>query len=94
MGGNAVVLSDTAFTVLGPSGQEVFSQRHSLNQPVLKEAAGNYLLYNQGSTGLPDSLWDRGAAGRLCRAGYSGRGRGRQRALCPGHSGERRAPLT
>ncbi len=50
-GGNAVVLSDTAFTVLGPSGQEVFSQRHSLNQPVLKEAAGNYLLYNQGSTG-------------------------------------------
>lgn len=50
-GGNAVVLSDTAFTVLGPSGQGVFSQRHSLNQPVLKEAAGNYLLYNQGSTG-------------------------------------------
>ncbi len=50
-GGNAVVLSDTAFTVLGPAGQEVFSQRHSLNQPVLKEAAGNYLLYNQGSTG-------------------------------------------
>ena len=46
-----MVLSDTAFTVLGPSGQEVFSQRHSLNQPVLKEAAGNYLLYNQGSTG-------------------------------------------
>ncbi len=50
-GGNAVVLSDTAFTVLGPAGQEVFSQRHSLNQPVLKEDAGNYLLYNQGSTG-------------------------------------------
>ena len=50
-GGNAVVLSDTAFTVLGPAGQELFSQRHSLNQPVLKEAAGNYLLYNQGSTG-------------------------------------------
>lgn len=50
-GGNAVALSDTALTVLGPSGQEVFSQRHSFNQPVLREAGGCYLLYNQGSTG-------------------------------------------
>ena len=32
--GNAVALSDTALTILGPSGQELFSQRHSYNQPI------------------------------------------------------------
>ena len=36
--GNAVVLSDTALTVLGPSGQELASIRHSFNQPLLKHA--------------------------------------------------------
>ena len=50
-GGNAVVLSDTAFTVLGPSGQELGSIRHSLSQPVLKRAGDTYLLYNQGGPG-------------------------------------------
>ena len=49
--GNAVALSDTALTILGPSGQELFSQRHSYNQPILKAASGQYLLYNQNSTG-------------------------------------------
>lgn len=49
--GNAVALSDTALTILGPSGQELFSQRHSYNQPILKSASGQYLLYNQNSTG-------------------------------------------
>ena len=36
---------------MGPSGQELFSQRHSYNQPILKAASGQYLLYNQNSTG-------------------------------------------
>lgn len=49
--GNAVVLSDTALTFLGPSGQELASLRHSLNQPILKSAQGKYLLLNQGGTG-------------------------------------------
>lgn len=49
--GNAVVLSDTALTVLGPSGQELASIRHSFNQPLLKHAGEVYLLYNQGGTG-------------------------------------------
>lgn len=49
--GNAVVLSDTALTILGPSGQEVVSLRHSLNQPILKADQGHYLLYNQGNAG-------------------------------------------
>lgn len=50
-GGNVVALSDTSLTVLGPSGQEILSLRHSFNQPILKESSGNYLLYNQDSTG-------------------------------------------
>lgn len=49
--GNAVVLSDTALTFLGPSGQELASLRHSLNQPILKSVQGKYLLLNQGGTG-------------------------------------------
>lgn len=50
-GGNVVALSDTSLTILGSSGQELLSLRHSFNQPILKESAGNYLLYNQDSTG-------------------------------------------
>ena len=49
--GGAVALSDTSLTILGPSGQEVLSQRHSFNQPILRADTGNYLLYNQNSTG-------------------------------------------
>ena len=49
--GNAVALSDTSLTILGPSGQELLSQRHSLSQPILKSASDSYLLYNQNSTG-------------------------------------------
>ncbi len=45
------VLSDTSLTVLDASGQELLSQRHSFNQPILREASGNYLLYNQNSAG-------------------------------------------
>lgn len=47
--GNALVLSDTALTVLSPSGKELLSMRHSLNQPVLRRAHGKTLLYNWGS---------------------------------------------
>ena len=50
-GGNGVVLSDTAFTILTPSGEEALSLRHSLSQPVLQSAGGVYLLYNQGGPG-------------------------------------------
>lgn len=49
--GNAVSLSDTSLTVLGPSGQELLSLRHSFNQPMIQATNGKYLLYNQGSTG-------------------------------------------
>lgn len=48
--GNAMILSDTALTVLSPSGKELLSMRHSLNQPVLRRAHGKTLLYNWGST--------------------------------------------
>lgn len=50
-GGNAMALSDTALTVLSPTGRELLSLRHSLNQPVLRSAYGRSLLYNAGSTG-------------------------------------------
>lgn len=50
-GGSAVILSDTALTVLSSTGKEELSLRHSLNQPVLRDSSGKYLLYNQGSTG-------------------------------------------
>ncbi len=50
-GGDAYILSDTALTVLSPSGRELLSLRHSLNQPVLRTAGGQALLYNWGSAG-------------------------------------------
>lgn len=49
--GGAVVLSDTALSFYGPAGEETLSLHHGLNQPVLCEAEGRYLLYNAGSTG-------------------------------------------
>lgn len=50
-GGSAVVLSDTALTMLNITGLEELSLRHSLNHPVLQGAGSRYLLYNSGSTG-------------------------------------------
>ncbi len=49
--GNAVILSDTALTILNPTGRDELSLRHSLNNPVLQGAGGRFLLYNSGSTG-------------------------------------------
>ncbi len=50
-GGNAQILSDTALTMVDSSGKTVLSLRHSLNQPAMRSAYGQTLLYNQGSTG-------------------------------------------
>ncbi|WP_322198883.1 DUF5711 family protein [Acutalibacter intestini] len=50
-GGSAVVLSNTALTVVNAGGKEEMSVRHKLNQPVLKTAGGRYLIFNSGSTG-------------------------------------------
>ena len=44
-------MSDTALTVLNGSAKEMFSARHSYNDPAVSEASGRYLLYNAGSTG-------------------------------------------
>lgn len=49
--GSVVALSDTSLTIVGASGKEVLSLRHSFNQPILEAASGQYLLYNQDSTG-------------------------------------------
>lgn len=49
--GAAVMLSDTALTVVNGEGKEVFSLRHDLNQPILQSSAGQFLMYNSGSTG-------------------------------------------
>lgn len=49
--GNALVLSDTALTMLDSTGRELLSLRHSFNEPALRTVPGKVLLYNQGSTG-------------------------------------------
>ena len=50
-GGDALILSDTALTMVDPTGKTGLSLRHSLNQPAMRSAHGQTLLYNQGSTG-------------------------------------------
>lgn len=49
--GNMYVVSDTALTVMNGSAKELFSARHSYNNPAVSEAGGRYLLYNMGGTG-------------------------------------------
>ncbi len=49
--GNALILSDTALTMLDDTGRELFSLRHSFNQPAMRTSYGKTLLYNQGSLG-------------------------------------------
>lgn len=49
--GNMYVVSDTALTVMNSSAKELFSARHSYNDPAVSEAGGRYLLYNMGGTG-------------------------------------------
>ena len=41
--GNLYVVSDTALTVLNGSAKEMFSARHSYNDPAVSEASGRYL---------------------------------------------------
>lgn len=45
------VVSDTALTVLNGSAKELFSVRHSYNNPAVSVAGDRYLLYNAGGTG-------------------------------------------
>lgn len=45
------VVSDTALTVLNGSAKEIFSVRHSYNNPAVSAAGDRYLLYNAGGTG-------------------------------------------
>ena len=49
--GNAYVVSDTALTVMNSSAKELFSVRHSYNNPAVSVSGGRYLLYNAGGTG-------------------------------------------
>lgn len=78
-GGNAVALSDTSLTISDASGKEIVSLRHSFNQPILKADSGQYLLYNQDSTGYAvvsgtETKLERSAAkdilvGTICQSG-------------------------
>lgn len=49
--GNMYVVSDTSLTVMNSSAKELFSARHSYNDPAVAENGGRYLLYNVGGTG-------------------------------------------
>lgn len=49
--GDVYVVSDTALTVMNGSAKELFSVRHSYNDPAVSVAGGRYLLYNAGGTG-------------------------------------------
>ena len=49
--GNAYVVSDTALTVMNGSAKELFSVRHSYNNPAVSVAGGRYLIYNAGGNG-------------------------------------------
>ena len=49
--GNAYIVSDTALTVMNNSARELFSVRHSYNNPAVSHAGGRYLLYNMGGAG-------------------------------------------
>jgi len=49
--GNMYVVSDTALTVRNGSAKELFSARHSYNDPVVSMAGDRYLLYNLGGAG-------------------------------------------
>ncbi|MEG1426341.1 MAG: DUF5711 family protein, partial [Oscillospiraceae bacterium] len=50
--GNCVVMSDTSLSVLNSTGREIFSYRHSYNNPAISGSQGKYLLYNIGGTGF------------------------------------------
>ena len=66
-GGNAVVLSDTVFSILNPTGREELSLRHSLNHPVLQEAGGRFCPSPPMSTPGQAPCWPMAPGGRsLC----------------------------
>ncbi len=47
----AVVVSDTALTVLNSTAKEVISRQHSFSQPVMKMNGSRALIYNLGGKG-------------------------------------------
>lgn len=47
--GNLAVLSDTSFTIVNKTGNEVMSFLHNYENPVMTCSGGRYLIYNVGS---------------------------------------------
>lgn len=82
--GNLYVVSDTALTVLNGSAKEMFSARHSYNDPAVSEASGRYLLYNAGGHGLPCGDVLRHGDFRHERQQYHDRRHLRFRQICAG----------
>lgn len=48
--GNVFVLTDSAFTSVSLSGEEIFSHRHSGSLPAVTYSEGNYVIYDMGNT--------------------------------------------
>lgn len=48
--GNVLILSDTALTSLNSSAKEIYSVRHSFNNPAMRVRDNNAILYNVGGT--------------------------------------------
>lgn len=49
--GNVAALSDTALTVLNSTGKEMYSVRHSFDNPSMRHSGNTFILYNLGGTG-------------------------------------------
>lgn len=48
--GNAYVLTDSSFTAVSLSGEEIFSHRHNCSAPGISYSNGNFLIYDMGNT--------------------------------------------
>ena len=48
--GNAYVLTDSSFTAVSLSGEEIFSQRHNCSVPGVSYSGGSFLIYDMGNT--------------------------------------------
>ncbi len=49
--GDVAALSDTALTVMNSTGKELYSVRHSFDNPFMHHSGNNFILYNSGGAG-------------------------------------------
>ena len=84
-----VMASDTALVRLNSTAKQLINIQHSYDNPILKVAGEQMLVYSLGSQGYTIETKERTLIKSEMENSIMGRRRGRKRAVCPGNRRQR-----